>query len=179
MQDQLLIAHPLLSDAFFNRSVVLITNHDTEGSAGFCLNIKTQFCLRDVRPQIKNGNLPIFEGGPVAQNQLFFLHTLGEQISNSSHVCNNIFVGGNFDELLHGLEHSSIMPHQVRLFAGYSGWGQNQLCEEISRSHWLLRPVLNNNLFSDLPEDLWSIQLTEYKKSYQVFANIAETPSLN
>jgi putative AlgH/UPF0301 family transcriptional regulator len=92
MQGQLLIAHPLLNDGFFNRSVVYLTNHNEEGSAGFNLNFKTQFYLRDVRPQIKNGNFPIFEGGPVAKNQLFFLHTLGHDIADSSKVSHNILI---------------------------------------------------------------------------------------
>lgn len=179
MHGKLLIAHPLLHDAFFNRTVIYLTNHDAEGSAGFCLNIKTQFCLRDVRPQIKNGNLPIYEGGPVAQNQLFFLHTLGQQISDSIRISKNIYVGGNFDELLHGIEHHTISPKHARLFAGYSGWGPNQLETEMANRHWFLHRVNTYDLLKHQPDRLWSIQLTEYKSSLEVFGNIAETPSLN
>ncbi|MEI6020252.1 MAG: YqgE/AlgH family protein [Bacteroidota bacterium] len=179
MQGKLLIAHPLLSDAFFNRSVIYLTNHNQEGSVGFCINVKTQFCLRDVRPQIKNGNLPIFEGGPVAKNQLFFMHTLGKQISDSVHISKNIYVGGNFDELMHGIEHNSILPHQLRLFAGYSCWGEHQLEDEIANQHWLLNSLKNNGLFLQNPDDLWSHQLAEIKSSYKVFADFANTPSLN
>lgn len=179
MQGKLLIAHPLLNDAFFNRSVIFLSNHDSQGSAGFCLNIKTQFCLRDVRPQIKNGNIPIYEGGPVAQTQLFFLHTLGQKISESIPITKNIFVGGNFDELLHGIEHNHFLPHQFRLFAGYSGWGENQLNNELSHYHWLLKSLTNHDLLQQNPEDLWSTQLTAYKASYRLFAEIGDTPSLN
>ncbi len=56
MQGSILIAHPLLSDGFFNRSVVYLANHNKDGAFGFVMNFKTQFMLRDVRPQIKNGN---------------------------------------------------------------------------------------------------------------------------
>ena len=73
MLGKLLIAHPLLNDGFFKRSVVFISQYEQESVVGFVLNFKTQFKLRDVRPQVQNGNLPIFEGGPVAKNQLFFL----------------------------------------------------------------------------------------------------------
>jgi len=179
MQGKILIAHPLLSDAFFNRSVIYLTNHSHEGAVGFCMNIKTQFCLRDVRPQIKNGNMPIFEGGPVAKNQLFFLHSLGKKISESFHISNNIYVGGNFDELLHLIEHNQILPHQFRLLAGYSGWGENQLEDEITNEHWLVNKLTHNNLLSSDPDELWSQQLGEIKSSYKLFANFSETPGLN
>lgn len=179
MQGKILIAHPLLSDAFFNRSVIYLTTHSTEGAVGFCMNIKTQFCLRDVRPQVKNGNLPIYEGGPVARNQLFFLHSLGSQISESFHISKNLFVGGNFDELLHGIEHDEIKPHQVRLFAGYSGWGENQLEDEIANEHWLVNSLSTNKLLASNAEELWQTQLGEIKSSYQLFANFSDTPSMN
>lgn len=179
MQGKLLIAHPLLSDAFFNRSVIYITNHGIEGAVGFCLNIKTQFCLRDVRPQIKNGNAPIYEGGPVARNQLFFLHSVGNKISDSFHISKNIFVGGNFDELLNAIEHQQILPNQYRLFAGYSGWGENQLEQELEQEHWLVNRLKNNSLLQTNADDLWSNELGEIKSSYKLFANFSETPGLN
>ena len=73
MNFNFLIAHPLSFDSFFNKSVVLITSHSNEESFGFVINFKTLFKLRDLRPQIKNGNIPIFDGGPVGRNQLFYI----------------------------------------------------------------------------------------------------------
>ena len=179
MQGQLLIAHPLLNDGFFNRSVVYLTNHNEEGSAGFNLNFKTQFYLRDVRPQIKNGNFPIFEGGPVAKNQLFFLHTLGHDIADSFEVSHNIFMGGDFDQLLHKIEHGKIKSYQVRFFAGYSGWGENQLDDEIKNKHWLINQPYDSSFFTMDTEDLWGEQLSEIKTSYGIFAEFGNDPSMN
>lgn len=179
MQGQLLIAHPLLNDGFFNRSVVYLTSHEPEGSVGFSLNFKTQFFLRDVRPHIKNGNFPIFEGGPVAKNQLFFLHTLGNDISDSLPVSNNIFVGGDFNELLHKIEHGKVKSHHVRFFAGYSGWGENQLQTEINKNHWLLNSPIDQSFFSHNTDDLWGEQLSEIKTTYGIFANFGSNPSMN
>lgn len=179
MQGKLLIAHPLLHDGFFNRSVVYLTNHNEEGAVGFSLNFKTQFMLRDVRPQIKNGNFPIYEGGPVAKNQLFFLHTLGHDVPDSFHVSNNIFVGGDFNELLHLIEHGKVKMHQVRFFAGYSGWGEGQLEEEISSRHWLINEPIDNGFFATDPDELWGEQLSEIKHSYSIFANFGSDPSMN
>jgi putative transcriptional regulator len=179
MQGQLLIAHPLLHDGFFNRSVVYLTNHSEEGAVGFSLNFRTQFMLRDVRPQVKNGNFPIYEGGPVAKNQLFFLHTLGHDIPDTFQVSNNIFVGGDFNELLHMIEHGKVKSYQVRFFAGYSGWSENQLEEEIANKHWLVHDPLDAGFFGNETDDLWGLQLSEVKNSYRIFANFGSDPSMN
>lgn len=179
MQGQLLIAHPLLFDGFFNRSVVYLTNHGEDGAIGFSLNFKTQFLLRDVRPQVKNGNFPIYEGGPVGKNQLFFLHTLGNDIPDTCQVSNNIFLGGDFNELLYMIEHGKVKSYQVRFFAGYSGWSENQLEEEIKNNHWLVNDPRDSGFFGNEPDDLWGLQLSEIKNSYSIFANFGSDPSMN
>lgn len=179
MEGQLLIAHPLLNDGFFNRSVVYLTNYTDDGVIGFIMNFRTQFKLRDVRPNIQNGNFPIYEGGPVAKDQLFFLHTLGHDVSDSVHIRDNIYFGGNFNEMLHMIEHGQVKSHDVRFFAGYSGWGLEQLNMEIEGKSWLINPEPGNDLFHMLPEDLWKNQLTEIKQSYEIFGNIGFDPSMN
>jgi putative transcriptional regulator len=179
MQGQLLIAHPLLSDGFFSRSVVYLTNHNEEGAVGFSLNFKTQFLLRDVRPQVKNGNFPIFEGGPVAKNQLFFLHTLGHDIGESFEVSKGIFVGGDFNELLHMIDHGKVKSYQLRFFAGYSGWGEEQLEQEIASRHWLINPNPDSSMLMIDPDELWGEQLSDIKDSYGIFANFGNDPSMN
>jgi putative transcriptional regulator len=180
MQGNLLIAHPLLNDGFFNRSVIYLTNHrDEEGSVGFCMNFKTQFFLRDVRPQVKNGNFPIFEGGPVAKDQLFFLHTLGHDLSDSTRVSHNIYFGGDFNELLHLIDHNKVKSYQVKFFAGYSGWSEYQLAGEIRDRHWLISEPEDPSFFGLEPADLWSSELGQFKRTYSIFAEFGSDPSMN
>jgi len=179
MEGQLLIAHPLLNDGFFNRSVIYLTNYTDEGVLGFILNFKTQFKLRDVRPNITNGNFPIYEGGPVAKDQLFFLHTLGNDVSESVQLKDNVYFGGDFNEMLHLIEHGKVKSHEVRFFAGYSGWGADQLQAEINSKSWLINENPSQDIFLINPEDIWRQQLSEIKQSYEIFANIGFDPSMN
>jgi len=179
MEGKLLIAHPLLNDGFFNRSVIYVTSHSDEGAVGFTLNFKTQFLLKDVRASIKNGNYPIYEGGPVARNQLFYLHTLGHDVPGAAEVGHNLFIGGEFEELLQLIEKRKVKSYDVRFFAGYCGWDANQLEGEIKRKHWLIADPPDNGFFINETNDLWGTQLQQIKNSYSIFANFGSDPSMN
>lgn len=179
MQGKLLIAHPLLNDSFFNRSVIYLTDYSKEGAIGFSLNFKTEFNLSDIKPNIKNGHFPIYEGGPVAKNELFFLHTLGSKISNASKINNYFFIGGDFNELTFLIEKGKVKPNQIRFFAGYSGWDENQLDQEIKKNHWLINAPSSAAFFGNATEDLWKLQLTEIKKTYGIFGDFGFDPYMN
>jgi putative transcriptional regulator len=179
VEGKLLIAHPLLNDGFFNRSVIYVTNHNDEGSFGFSLNFKTEYKLRDIRPHVKNGNFPIFDGGPVGKDQLFFLHTLGNNISDSCHIKDNIYFGGDINELLHLIEHNKIKQSQVRFFSGYSGWGADQMEREIKTKSWLVNDHETDDLLLINYSDLWRQKLEEINENYGIFADIGFDPSMN
>ncbi len=179
MLGKVLIAHPLLNDGFFNRSVIYISQYEQESVVGFVLNFKTQFKLRDVRPQVQNGNLPIFEGGPVAKNQLFFLHTLGEKIPNSFHVQDNLYFGGDFNELLYQVDHENVSENDVRFFVGYSGWDKDQLEDEIAKGSWFVKDADPSIILSSTTNTLWANELARERKTYRIFGEIANDPSMN
>ncbi len=179
MNGNLLIANPMLNDGYFNRSVVHISQYSEEGIVGFILNFKTQFKLRDVRPQVKMGNFPIYDGGPVARNQLFFLHTLGEKVSNSLQVKEDLFFGGDFYELLHIIDHENITEQQVRFFAGYSGWDVEQLEDEIKKKSWYVNSVTPKNILSTNADLIWGEELAKQKTGLKIFSEIGYDPSAN
>lgn len=179
MEGDILIAHPLLQDGFFNRSVVYMTNHNSVESLGFVLNFKTDFKLRDVKPEIKNGIFPIYEGGPVAKDQLFYLHKLGHNLTDSIKIKDDIYFGGDFKTLMHMISQGKVKSYDIRFFAGYSGWADGQLENEIKKNHWLINKHVDSAFFGHEPEDLWGLQLAEIKNTYSIFADFGDTPSVN
>jgi len=179
LDNRFLISHPLSGDSYFSRSVVYITNHSPEESFGFIINFKTLYCLRDFRPQIKNGNLPIFEGGPVGKNQLFYIHTLGELIPNCENVVDDICIGGDFEEILKAIEDGVANESNLKLLMGNSGWGPKQLDTELSNAHWLETPADPKLLFATNIDNVWKTALTRVKKSYSLFGDIGSQPSIN
>ena len=79
----ILIAKPFLQDGHIKRSVIYMGEHSEEGSLGFILNKPHGLLLRDIFPHLKNGNFPLFDGGPVSPNQLFYTHTVGANLTDS------------------------------------------------------------------------------------------------
>ncbi len=106
---------------YFYRSVIYLCEHNKEGSLGFVINKPTGLLLNDIFPHLKNAHFPIFEGGPVSTNQLFYTHTLGSQLVDSIRVTEDVYWGGNFMALSSMIEKHQIQAHQIRFYIGYSG----------------------------------------------------------
>ena len=80
-QGSILISEPFLQDAYFQRSVVLLVEHNTQGSMGFVLNKKTDLIVNTFFPELEEyPEIPIYLCGPVSANRLFFIHSLGDLI---------------------------------------------------------------------------------------------------
>ncbi|MBT8322106.1 MAG: YqgE/AlgH family protein, partial [Eudoraea sp.] len=78
---KLLIAEPALTgDVSFNRSVVLLAEHNEEGSVGFILNKPLDFDISDLVEEI-HVSFRVFNGGPVEQDNLYFIHKVPHLIN--------------------------------------------------------------------------------------------------
>ncbi len=90
----LLVAEPsIIGDMSFHRSVILLAEHSTSGSVGFILNKPLAYTLNDLIPEI-NAFHTIYNGGPVEQDNLYFMHTIPELIPESIEISNGIYWGG-------------------------------------------------------------------------------------
>jgi len=176
---KLLVAEPsILNDKEFNRSVIYLTEHNKDGCIGFILNKPTDFVLKDLIPEI-NINYTIFHGGPVEQENLYFMHKVPHLIPNSIKIDKNIYWGGDFDVLTELLNSKEIEATDIRFFLGYTGWSITQLDEELREATWV---VVNNkypNLFKVNSNDIWKNQLLTFGGEYQIWANAPKNPALN
>ncbi|MFD0761965.1 YqgE/AlgH family protein [Lutibacter aestuarii] len=176
---KLLVAEPsILNDKEFNRSVIYLTEHNKDGCIGFILNKPTDFVLKDLIPEI-NIDYTIFHGGPVEQENLYFMHKVPHLIPNSIKIDKNIYWGGDFDVLTELLNSKEIEATDIRFFLGYTGWSITQLDEELREATWV---VVNNkypNLFKVNSNDIWKNQLLTFGGEYQIWANAPKNPALN
>jgi len=135
---KLLIAEPTLSgDVSFNRSIVLLAEHNEEGSVGFILNKPLNYHINDLVTEIE---IPfqVYNGGPVEQDNLYFIHRVPELIKNSIEISNGIFWGGDFRAIVDLINNRVISENDIRFFLGYSGWSSLQLDEELSSRSWIV-----------------------------------------
>ncbi len=176
----LLISMPFLGDPNFERSVILICEHNEEGSFGLILNQKSSFQINDFELfDDPDFDQEVFLGGPVQHNTVHFIHNL-DGLSESQEIRKNILWGGDFEALQEqvNLDYESV-EGKIRFYLGYSGWGPEQLQGEIESKSWIVFNDYSTNLFKIKPEELWKTVLKEMGGDYAQFANFPIDPSLN
>ena len=175
---RLLISEPSMDDANFQRSVLILAQHNQEETIAFILNQETRFKINDLIENFPKFDSRIYIGGPVERNSLHFIHTLGDKIENSVHITENLYWSGNFQTLMSLINEGKVSSEQVRFFAGYSGWSPGQLDYELESDSWI---VANSNKINLDKNDkkLWRDCLKNMNKEYAIWSNMIEDPSLN
>ena len=85
---KLLIADPsILNDSSFNRTIILLTEHTQNNTVGFILNRPLEYSINDLLPDV-NCDFSIYQGGPVEQDNLYFVHKVPDLISESIEISN-------------------------------------------------------------------------------------------
>ncbi len=175
-----LLSDPFQGDPFFERAVVYLCQHDSEGTFGFVLNHPLALNLHDIIEREDLKDQALFVGGPVAKNQLFFLHNVGDSIANSLSCGNDIYFSGDFDGLVEYLEINGYESIQLKFFVGYSGWDEQQLEEEIKEHSWIAANNIPTHLvFESTYETLWKICMELQGSKFKMIANFPKNPSEN
>jgi len=176
---RLLISEPFLPDPNFERTVVLLCEHNEEGSFGFVLNKPAIVKVNEVMEELKNFDHYIFIGGPVQQDTLHFIHR-NVAIEGGAEVRKDIFWGGNFENVLFLSDTQQLNPTHIKFFLGYSGWGPGQLEEELEENSWIVCDFVTEELmFETEPTGMWRKALGNMGGRFSVYANYPVDPNLN
>jgi putative transcriptional regulator len=177
---QLLIAEPsIIGDLSFNRSVILLADHNEEGSVGFILNKPLKYTIQDLLPEIE-ANFKIYNGGPVEQDNLFFIHNVPDLITNSIEISNGIFWGGNFELTKNLINQGLIKKKNIRFFLGYTGWDSEQLENEMQSNSWILtKNIYQKDILGKSSVHFWKEKIIELGGEYLIWSNAPENPILN
>ena len=177
---KILISEPFLQDAYFQRSVVLLVDHNIKGSMGFVLNKKTGLWVNDFFDGFdKAPRIPIFLGGPVSSNHLYFVHSLGDIIPNSIQIDENLFFDGDFESLIYYIKSGQKIDGEIKFFLGYSGWTENQLDGEIAQDSWLVSTHAGRDIMNAEGESFWRQSVELVGGSYLTWINYPVDPTLN
>lgn len=174
----LLIAEPFLKDPNFMRTVILLCEHDENGSVGFVLNKHLKHTLDELLPEMEGTQIPVFVGGPVEGDRLHFIHTCPDQLGGIE-ITDKIFWGGNFEVAKTLLLNQAIDSSKIRFFIGYSGWGGNQLSDEMKGKSWITTKANRRLVFLGKTEDIWKESLKQMGNDYSMMINFPTDPQLN
>lgn len=159
---RLLVAEPFLREYFFNHSIVYLLEYSLgKESMGLVMNRRLNSCLSEVLMQDDAvgvpGGIPLYCGGPVAKDRLFYLHRIPSLIKDSAYVGNGLYYGGSFSDVLKLLRDGLYNDESIRFFVGYSGWSPRQLEDEIETGSWATVDVPDSfNLLDGEDASYWS-----------------------
>lgn len=174
-----LISEPFMTDEHFKRSVVYLCEHNEDGSFGFVLNNFLDISLSELVEDIVNEEFKVSFGGPVSPDNLFYVHTLKDELNGSYEVIPGLYTGGKFEDLIPLINTGVITPNEIRFFLGYSGWEAGQLDTELSVSSWIVGKTTVGRVLNAHDKDLWKKILDEMGGKFKMISNFPEDPSLN
>jgi len=179
LKGQLLLDSGQLHGSFFQRTVVLICQHDGEGAFGLILNRATgsnvgQVVVADLPETLKG--FPLFLGGPVQPSALSFLHS--DAFIPDANVIPNLSLGHSLDTLME-IGESFSSTRKIKMFAGYAGWSPGQLEDEMKRKAWLTHPATLELVFETEPAQLWQKILGQKGWKYKLLSQMPEDLSMN
>jgi len=174
-----LISDPFLPDDNFKRTVIMLCEHNEEGSFGFILNKPLGMTIAEAVEGMEEVSLPLYLGGPVEHETLHYLHRYGELVEGSREILPGLWWGGNFEVIRALLNDGDEHSDRIRFFLGYSGWGAGQLQRELDERSWVVARGRSHYVFDHHSELLWKEVLHEMGGQYQLMAGFPESPLLN
>ena len=177
-----LIALPTLRDSNFVRTVVLLCEHNDEGSIGLIVNRPTQVKLAAGIPgplaEAWEGDL-LFQGGPVAPSNVFALHNVPRLMAESREVVPGVWFTPGSDGIADRLRQPPQPGESLRLYAGYAGWGPGQLESEMQQTAWIVGPASVDLVYSSDPKNIWPRALQAIGGAAAFLSTAPEDPRLN
>lgn len=178
----LLIAMPQMEDPNFERAVLLLAEHNTEGALGFIINRPCEIKLHDIIFLEKDLNVKseinVWFGGPVDTNSGIILeHTPRKASSNTNH---QTYALGSSEQALKNLvsfynSHPNLDSQDVQRFrflVGYAGWEAGQLEDELRQGAWLQVPFSEHVVFETPWDRMWEVAFNSVGASPEKLAGV-------
>ena len=173
---KLLVSSPALLDPNFRKTVVLIAHHDDDGAMGLVLSRPSTLAAVDAVPAlagIPGAEDPVFVGGPVQPEAFMVLAEFDDIAQAAAPIINGLgFMPAD-------AEPEELAIRRLRLFAGYSGWGEGQLEAELAEDSWIVVDAVANDAFVDDPDELWRGVVQRKGGAFSLMENMPFDPGLN
>ena len=178
----LLIANPVLPDPNFSRTVILLCNHDEQGSFGLIINRTTKLKAPDLFSNIdilNTYNEIIYLGGPVSQSMVFFLCRSSCGIGELDEVCPGVYLGSSMVALEEFYPKIKNPEQDIRFYLGYSGWSGGQLAREMDQNSWLVQNADERFIFLGSESMIWPEVVNSLGEKYHYLIKAPVNPQWN
>lgn len=175
---KILISEPYLGDDNFERTVILLCEHNGEGSLGFVLNKPSVVTVESIL-ELEGFSQSVMIGGPVSQDSVHFVYTGKAIFEHSLEVTDTLHLGGSFEKLQEMANLKLVNPQTFKFFLGYSGWAPGQLEKEMEENSWIVSEINVCQVFDMKPEKMWQEILRDMGGKYKMYSNFPEDPRLN
>lgn len=139
----ILVAEPFLREQYFNHAAICLIEYEVGlPTMGVVMNRSTGYKLADLMeldPEV--GDIPVYCGGPLSCDRLYFLHSLGDIFPEARQIADRLWVGGDFDTMRDYINSGYPTDGLVRFFIGYSGWDAGQLENELHDHVWAVTDI--------------------------------------
>ena len=174
MRGNILIASPnLLFDSFFSKTIILLVDETKDGYTGFILNKPLKIKIKEIE------SLEIYKGGPVSNDNLYFIYKTKSPIKGSLKISDNVYWGGNIDEVFKMIKENIINTNSIRFFVGYSGWDHNQLEVEIKNKNWIVKKNKAKNILTINSQKHWRDEMKKLGGEYLLWSESPDNPIFN
>ncbi|MGC4021188.1 MAG: YqgE/AlgH family protein [Cyclobacteriaceae bacterium] len=176
---RVLISEPYLPDPNFEQTIILLCEHNADGTIGFVLNKPSLSRLNELISELPTCDNLVGVGGPVQQDTLHYIHRC-EDIEGAIQIHDGIYWGGNFEDVIEKINTNRLSPDDIKFFLGYSGWSLGQLEGELEQNSWIVSGRLSQELiFDTAPEQMWKKTLREMGGRFSMYANYPVDPTMN
>lgn len=133
---QFIHASSLLDESIFEDTIIFITEYNAKGAMGFIVNKQFPRGLTELEEFKQGTPFPLYEGGPVDQEHLFFVHQRPDLIPGGAPVTDKVYFGGDFKIAVNHINQRRITGQDIKIFIGYCGWDDEELQAEVAEGSW-------------------------------------------
>lgn len=162
LEGHLLIATPTLVGSCFEKAVIYVCAHNSDGAMGLIINhLVESVDVRDIFQQLeinmshRDVAMPVHFGGPVDSARGFVLHTADYSQRDTVIMDAGIALTCNIDILKDIAVGKG--PGKSILALGYAGWGPTQLEGELETNSWITAPATEKLLFDTSNASKWQM----------------------
>jgi len=138
-----------LKDTVFDDAIIYIAEFNEKGAVGYIINKLFGRSLNELQEFRHSIPFPLYNGGPVDQEHLFFLHRRPDLIEDGIIIVKGIYMGGKFEQAVDCINDNTATRDDIKIFVGYCGWDAGELEAEIEEGSWVVVEEMNETIFRE------------------------------